>query len=73
MLPALRDGDGMPGRRADIKALKTMPPKPHTQGELVKSMKGVARFVTDPRLKQKLQDTTGIGTGRRGPTSSATC
>ena len=39
-----------------------MPPKPYTQGELVKSMKGVARFVTDPRLKQKLKDTTGIGT-----------
>ena len=29
---------------------------------LIKSMKGVARFVTDPRLKQKLKDTTGIGT-----------
>jgi DNA topoisomerase-3 len=39
-----------------------MPPKPYTQGELVKAMKGVARFVTDPRLKQKLKDTTGIGT-----------
>ncbi|WP_177339306.1 DNA topoisomerase, partial [Pseudomonas sp. NBRC 111135] len=26
------------------------------------AMKGVARFVTDPRLKQKLKDTTGIGT-----------
>jgi DNA topoisomerase-3 len=28
---------------ADIKALKTMPPKPYTQGELVKAMKGVAQ------------------------------
>src|SRR3546814_15403622 len=25
-------------------------------------MKTVAKFVTDPRLKQKLRDTTGIGT-----------
>jgi DNA topoisomerase III len=25
-------------------------------------MKGVAKLVTDPRLKQKLKDTTGIGT-----------
>jgi len=32
------------------------------QGELVKAMKGVAKLVTDPRLKQKLKDTTGIGT-----------
>ena len=46
----------------DLKALKTLPPKPYTQGELIKAMKTVAKFVTDPRLKQKLRDTTGIGT-----------
>jgi len=62
VLPALRDGMACQIAGADIKALKTMPPKPYTQGELVKAMKGVARFVTDPRLKQKLKDTTGIGT-----------
>src|SRR3989344_3260860 len=62
VLPALRDGMACQVDGADIKALKTMPPKPYTQGELVKAMKGVARFVTDPRLKQKLKDTTGIGT-----------
>ena len=62
VLPALRDGMACQVAGADIKALKTMPPKPYTQGELVKAMKGVARFVTDPRLKQKLRDTTGIGT-----------
>ncbi|HDS1530844.1 TPA: DNA topoisomerase III [Stenotrophomonas maltophilia] len=62
VLPALRDGMVCQVAGADIKALKTMPPKPYTQGELVKAMKGVARFVTDPRLKQKLKDTTGIGT-----------
>ena len=61
-LPALREGMACQVAEAEIKALKTMPPKPYTQGELVKSMKGVARFVTDPRLKQKLKDTTGIGT-----------
>ena len=62
VLPALRDGMACQVAGADIKALKTMPPKPYTQGELVKAMKGVARFVTDLRLKQKLKDTTGIGT-----------
>ncbi|BAQ39233.1 MULTISPECIES: DNA topoisomerase III [Gammaproteobacteria] len=62
VLPALRDGMACQVAGADIKALKTMPPKPYTQGELVKAMKGVARFVTDPRPKQKLKDTTGIGT-----------
>ncbi|HFT7054526.1 TPA: DNA topoisomerase III [Pseudomonas aeruginosa] len=62
VLPPLREGLACQVAEVEIKALKTMPPKPYTQGELVKSMKGVARFVTDPRLKQKLKDTTGIGT-----------
>ncbi|HCU2081423.1 DNA topoisomerase III [Pseudomonas aeruginosa] len=62
VLPALREGMACQVAEAEVKALKTMPPKPYTQGELVKSMKGVASFVTDPRLKQKLKDTTGIGT-----------
>jgi DNA topoisomerase-3 len=46
----------------ELKAQKTLPPKPFTQGELVKAMKSVARLVADPRLKQKLKETTGIGT-----------
>lgn len=46
----------------ELKALKTLPPKPYTQGELVKAMKTVAKLVSDPRLKQKLKETTGIGT-----------
>ena len=62
VLPPLPEGLACQVAEVEIKALKTMPPKPYTQGELLKSMKGVARFVTDPRLKQKLKDTTGIGT-----------
>jgi len=61
-LPALREGLPCQVANIDLKALKTQPPKPYTQGELVKAMKGIARFVTDPRLKQTLKDTTGIGT-----------
>ncbi|WP_244128654.1 DNA topoisomerase, partial [Burkholderia gladioli] len=62
VLPPLREGLACQVGQVDLKALKTLPPKPYTQGELVKAMKGVARLVTDPRLKQKLKDTTGIGT-----------
>lgn len=62
VLPALRAGMACQVGAVDLKALKTLPPKPYTQGELVKAMKGVAKLVTDPRLKQKLKDTTGIGT-----------
>ena len=62
VLPALREGLACLVADVDLKALKTLPPRPYTQGELVKSMKGVAKLVTDPRLKQKLKDTVGIGT-----------
>ncbi|ABE31730.1 DNA topoisomerase III family protein [Paraburkholderia xenovorans LB400] len=62
VLPALREGLACLVADVDLKALKTLPPRPYTQGELVKSMKGVAKLVTDPRLKQKFRDTVGIGT-----------
>lgn len=37
-------------------------PKPFTEGDLIKAMKNVAKLVDDPLLKQKLKETTGIGT-----------
>ncbi|SFT71371.1 DNA topoisomerase III [Paraburkholderia aspalathi] len=61
-LPALASGMRCPVNHVELNALKTLPPRPYTQGELVKAMKGVAKLVTDPRLAQKLKDTTGIGT-----------
>jgi DNA topoisomerase-3 len=45
-----------------LKDLWTQPPKPFTEGDLIKAMKNVAKLVEDPLLKQKLKDTTGIGT-----------
>lgn len=62
VLPTLREGLTCRVSDVDLKAQKTLPPRPYTQGELVKSMKGVAKLVSDPRLKQKLKDTVGIGT-----------
>ncbi|MBA1262993.1 DNA topoisomerase III [Stutzerimonas stutzeri] len=61
VLPALHQGLAQVAG-VDLKALKTLPPRPYTQGELVKAMKSVAKLVSDPRLKQKLKDTVGIGT-----------
>lgn len=62
VLPPLREGLSCQVADVELKALKTLPPRPYTQGELIKAMKGVARLVSDPRLKQKLKDTVGIGT-----------
>lgn len=62
VLPTLAEGHRCSVARVELKAQTTQPPKPYTQGELIKAMKGIARWVNDPQLKQKLKDTTGIGT-----------
>ncbi|WP_025809783.1 DNA topoisomerase III [Pseudomonas chlororaphis] len=62
VLPQLAEGMQCRVEQVALKAIKTQPPRPYTQGELVKAMKGVAKLVSDPRLKQTLKDTTGIGT-----------
>ncbi|WP_211460836.1 DNA topoisomerase III [Collimonas silvisoli] len=62
VLPQLSEGMQCRVEQVALKAMTTQPPRPYTQGELVKAMKGVAKLVSDPRLKQKLKDTTGIGT-----------
>ncbi|MCI0997622.1 DNA topoisomerase III [Pseudomonas corrugata] len=62
LLPVLEEGTGCDVQQVTLKSLKTQAPKAYTQGELIKTMKGVARLVTDPRLKQALKDATGIGT-----------
>lgn len=62
ILPKLSQGTVCSVTDTELKALKTLPPKPYTEGELIKAMKGIARLVTDPRLKQILKETTGIGT-----------
>jgi DNA topoisomerase-3 len=61
-LPRLSEGHDYPVMDVRLKDLWTQPPKPFTEGDLIKAMKNVAKLVEDPRLKQKLKDTTGIGT-----------
>ena len=61
-LPALHQGQQCSVEGVTLKDLRTQPPKPFTEGDLIKAMKNVAKLVDDPRLKQKLKDTTGIGT-----------
>lgn len=62
VLPALSKGQWCEVHEINLKDLWTQPPKPFTEGDLIKAMKNVAKLVDDPRLKQKLKDTTGIGT-----------
>ncbi|WP_285412651.1 DNA topoisomerase III [Pseudomonas sp. lyk4-40-TSB-59a] len=62
VLPALTVDDQCLIQCLQLHALKTRAPRAYTQGELIKAMKNVAKLVTDPRLKQTLKDTAGIGT-----------
>lgn len=61
-LPTLREGEPLPLLAAKVNAHRTQPPKAHTEGTLVKAMKTIANQIEDPRLKQKLKDSLGIGT-----------
>ena len=61
-LPTLVQGQEYAVTKVNLKDLWTQPPKPFTEGDLIKAMKNVAKLVEDPLLKQKLKDTTGIGT-----------
>lgn len=62
VLPVLQQGTQCAVNDVELKSMRTVAPKPLTEGDLIKAMKNVAKLVNDPRLKQKLRDTTGIGT-----------
>lgn len=62
VLPALQQGSQCAVDDVELKSMRTAAPKPLTEGDLIRAMKNVAKLVNDPRLKQKLRDTTGIGT-----------
>ena len=61
-LPTLRESAVVALTDATVVAQRTQPPKAYTEGTLVKAMKTIASQVADPRLKQKLKDSCGLGT-----------
>jgi len=61
-LPELTQGMQCPVQNTVLKDCQTKPPALYTEGTLIDAMKNIARLVTDPRLKAKLKETTGIGT-----------
>lgn len=62
VLPVLHQGTACAVDNVELTSMRTAAPKPLTEGDLIKAMKNVAKLVSEPRLKQKLRDTTGIGT-----------
>jgi DNA topoisomerase-3 len=61
-LPVLKEGQVLRCASAEVVAKRTEPPKRYTDGTLIEAMKGIHKFVTDPKLKARLKETSGIGT-----------
>jgi DNA topoisomerase-3 len=61
-LPELREGANIGVAEVVLQDKHTTPPRRFTEAGLVEAMTGIARFVADPKVKQLLRDTDGIGT-----------
>ncbi|AVD83844.1 DNA topoisomerase III [Pseudomonas putida] len=61
-LPTLRESTTVALVDATLNAQRTLPPKAYTEGTLIKAMKTIASQVAEPRLKQKLKESCGLGT-----------
>lgn len=61
-LPHLAENTLCPVQGVETKAQKTRPPEHYTEGTLIAAMKNAARFISDERLKQRLKESTGLGT-----------
>jgi DNA topoisomerase-3 len=61
-LPPLSSGEIGRCREGTVKAKKTAPPKPYTDGTLIAAMKNVGKTLTDPGEKKILLETDGLGT-----------
>lgn len=61
-LPQLTVGQDLGCIVAEVVAKQTTPPKPYTDGTLIAAMKSVHKLVTDPQLKARLKETSGLGT-----------
>jgi DNA topoisomerase-3 len=61
-LPLVRDGEQVACVEASISEKQTRPPKRYTEAALIEAMTGISRYVDDPKIKQLLRETDGIGT-----------
>jgi DNA topoisomerase-3 len=61
-LPVVSQGADLVVKEVVLAEKATQPPKRFTDSTLIDAMVGIARFVTDPRVKKVLKETDGIGT-----------
>ncbi|WP_455233598.1 DNA topoisomerase [Geopseudomonas aromaticivorans] len=61
-LPPLKDGEAGRVDQARMDQKATKPPVLYTDGTLLEDMISIHKFVTDPNLKGRLKETSGLGT-----------
>lgn len=61
-LPILREGEQIACADVALAERRTTPPNPFTEASLVQAMTGIARYVQDPKIRQLLRESDGIGT-----------
>lgn len=61
-LPELAIGDTVTVSAGEVVAKRTTPPAAFTDGSLISAMASVHKFVTDPNIKKRLKESSGIGT-----------
>ncbi len=61
-LPSIPNGTRSQVMTARVEGKRTEPPKQYTEGTLIDDMNSIAKFCTDPRVKARLKETSGIGT-----------
>ena len=61
-LPDVKNGETGEIKDAKLRTVTTRPPARYTEGSLIKVMQEVWRLVEDPKMREKLKETRGIGT-----------
>lgn len=61
-LPEIGENERLLAEDVILEALKTKPPKPYTEGTLIKAMENIHKYVDEPEIKAVLKDGDGIGT-----------
>jgi DNA topoisomerase-3 len=61
-LPVLKVGDRLQTERGEVLSKRTKAPSYYTDGTLILAMSRVHTLVSDPKLKARLRETSGIGT-----------
>ena len=61
-LPDLEVGKRVVCSAAEVVAKETKPPRYYTDGTLEGAMVGIHKLITDPKMKARLRETSGLGT-----------